>query len=303
VDAGHDVLALVRTPAKRAILPAEVEVVAGDLGIFAEPGREFPACDVVVHLAGAVNAPDRRGYEQINRDAVADLLGCLERQSWTPRRVVFASSLAAAGPSSGERPLVESDPPAPVEVYGETKRDAEALMRDAPFDTTSFRPAIVLGDGDTATLTLFKAARLGIGIRARGAPQQLSFVDVADVVSAVECMMMDERAGDWTYFVSHPREITVVDLWNAVGRAVGRRVRLVPMPHALLRGLSKVSTAFTSVTGGRNQLDTKQVEQILTPAFVCSADALRHDLGWKARVDLDESTRRAVEGYRERGWL
>ena len=75
---GHEVSALVRTPAKAARLrELGVELLECDLSIFQELDRELPEADVVVHLAGVVKAPDADGYEAVNYGAVVDLLGCL----------------------------------------------------------------------------------------------------------------------------------------------------------------------------------------------------------------------------------
>ena len=75
---------------------------------------------------------------------------------------------------------------------------AEIAVAAAPYSTTIFRPCIVLGPDDPATLTLFRAAQSGIGMRVVGEPQRLSFVDVRDVVSAIICMAEDTRNSDFT---------------------------------------------------------------------------------------------------------
>jgi nucleoside-diphosphate-sugar epimerase len=72
----------------------------------------------------------------------------LSRNETKPKRLVFASSLAAAGPSPAGRAWTEADPPAPIDPYGEAKAKAERVVASAPFPTTSFRPPTVLGPGD-----------------------------------------------------------------------------------------------------------------------------------------------------------
>src|SRR5207247_4931007 len=117
----------------------------------------------------------------------------LERQAWTPRRVLFASSLAAAGPSPKDTPWSESDDLKPIDAYGSAKAKAEASLASARWPTTVFRPPIVFGPDDTATLTLYRSAKSGLGFRIAGKPQRLSFVDVRDLVSAILLMAGDAR--------------------------------------------------------------------------------------------------------------
>lgn len=303
VARGDHVTALVRNPRKAEGLPAEVATLTGDLTLFADPTATLPMVDVVVHLAGVVAAPTPEVYEQINYDAVVDLVACLERQVWKPKRMLFASSLAAAGPSTRDRPHTERDTLAPIDPYGEAKARAERVVSAASFPTTSFRPCIVFGPGDPATLTLFKSAQRGVGMRVGSEPQRLSVVDVRDVVAAILAMSDDSRPGHWTYYVSHSA-VTDLDLvWAEVGNAVGKRVRVLRVPAAVLRAVVPIATIGAKILGITNQMDMKQYKQVTAPAFVCSSAALTEDLGWRAAYALPEALRNAVAGYRASGLL
>ncbi len=137
--------ALVRSPAKaESLRRLGVQLVDGDLSRFADPGFVLPASDVVVHAAGVVTARRAGDYDRTNHQAVRDLIACIGRQDSAPRRLVFLSSLAAAGPSPADgTPLTEDDPPSPVDPYGVAKWNAERALRDAPFPVTPLRPPSV----------------------------------------------------------------------------------------------------------------------------------------------------------------
>jgi len=302
-EAGHQVTALVRSPGKAGLLPESVKIHAGDLSIFQQSDTVLGEADVVVHLAGVVTADSPARYNEVNHQAVKDLLACLARQSWKPRRLLFASSLAAAGPSSRTEPWIETDRLAPIDAYGEAKMRAETAVAGSPFPTTIFRPCIVLGPDDPATLTLFRAAQSGVGMRVAGESQRLSFVDVRDVVSAIICMAEDTRDGHFTYYIAHPDPIDVRALWRDVGRAVGRKVRVVPLPKAILYGAMRAATLASRAFGFDNQLDAKQYAQMVAPAFLCSSAALRRDLGWTPRHELEDACDHAAKGYRASGQL
>ncbi len=297
LEQGDQVVALVR-PGSESAAPSGVEVFSGDLSLFADSRTVLPSCDVVIHLAGVVAAKKAREYQEVNYGAVTDLLACLRRQSWTPQRFLFASSLAAAGPSAPDRPWTEDDPPQPIDAYGAAKARAEEAVRQAPFPTTMFRPPIVLGPGDGASLTLFRAARSGLGVRVAGPLQKLSFVDVRDLVDAIARMAADRRPGSFTYFTGHPRSIDIGELWRALAHAVRRRVVVVPIPRFVLYLVMQLSTVGARLLGRKNQLDLKQYRQMTAPAFVCSSDKLVRDLDWKPRYDLGECVDHAADGYR-----
>lgn len=306
VASGHHIVALVRDPTKAAaeLPPTGVEALAGDLSLFDRSDVVLPACDVVIHLAGVVAAKTPEQYDAVNFGAVTSLVKALARQTWRPRRLLFASSLAAVGPSATRVPKTELDPAQPVEPYGRAKLKAEQfLAAEAPFPTTSFRPSLVFGPRDTATLAFFKMARRGIGFRVAGEPQSLSFIDVDDAVSGIAAMMSDTGDAHRTYFLSAREPMDTELLWRAMSEAIGRRVRVVRVPRPALRGASIMSTALSRVFGFTNQLDAKQYDQMVAPAFLCSSDALSAAHGWTPRVSLVASLAKAWSAYRADGWL
>ncbi|MBL4657010.1 MAG: NAD(P)-dependent oxidoreductase [Flavobacteriales bacterium] len=186
VEDGHELVALIRSPKKANILPDGIELLEGDLSLFSDPELVLPECDTVVHLAAVVAGKNDAEYRKINHEAVVSFIECLERQSWTPKQFVFASSLAAAGPSPPDTILTEAMMPKPIDLYGEAKLKSEQYLRGEnqvgerrrTIPTTSFRPAIVLGPLDGATFTLYKMAKLGVGFRPAGPEQPVSFIDV-----------------------------------------------------------------------------------------------------------------------------
>ncbi len=94
-DRGVEVVAWLRNPKQAANLPSSVETLASALSLFARESVEPPEVDTVIHVASIFAAPTRDDYDRINGAAVADLLRCLEAQSWA---YSAASSLAPSQP-------------------------------------------------------------------------------------------------------------------------------------------------------------------------------------------------------------
>jgi nucleoside-diphosphate-sugar epimerase len=111
----------------------------------------------VYHLAGLVKAIQVRQLYQVNCQGVANVARACAAQI-TPPTLLVISSLAAMGPSSPQRPRLESDPPAPVSHYGRSKlageQAARQWARDAPI--TILRPPVVFGERDPATYEIFR---------------------------------------------------------------------------------------------------------------------------------------------------
>jgi len=303
IESGHQVLALVRNPEKaRKIFGDSIDVLKGDLTIFKNPGLKIPECDQVIHLAGVVFAKSTSEYHKVNYQAVKDLIHCLERQSWRPSRFLFASSLAAAGPS-GDTPHIESDLPQPIDPYGDAKLSAEKFLNGVSIPTTSFRPSIILGPMDTATITLYKMAQKGMAMKVGKESQKLSFVDVDDVVDAIIKMTEEKGNEHKLYYISHPEQTDALTIGKSIGKAMGKNVVTVPVPKVVLWIAMIFSTIFSRIFKKTNKLDLKQYKQIIAPSFICSSLSLQSELNWQPRFNLMESLTKALKGYKENGLL
>jgi nucleoside-diphosphate-sugar epimerase len=64
-----------------------------------------------------------------------------------------------------------------------------------------------------------------------------------------------------------------------------------------------VSEAFGRVTGRAQVFDRDKVREMRHSAWVCSADDLRRDLGWEAKVQIEEGARLTYEWYLANRWL
>ena len=304
IQRGHQVVGLVRNTSK---LPPDfqdkLEVVEGDLSVFQDRSFRIPEVDVVIHLAAVTTAKNLKQYAEVNYNAVEDMLLFLQQQEWQPKRFLFVSSLAAAGPSPVDRALSEDDPTKPIDAYGEAKSRAEGLMSKQPFPTTSIRPPIVLGPGDPSSLTLFKIAKFGVAMIPSGPSQLLSFIFVHDLVKAIFATAEDRSNEHKVYFATHEEVITNEQLIREVARTLDKKIRVVRLPHWVFWSAMKWMTLLAKVFSFRNQLDKKQYIQMVTPAFVCTSQKLTNELGWKAETGLAEILEKSLEGYRELGWL
>ncbi len=301
VGKGHDITVLLRTEKKRKSLPSNIKVIKGDLSLFQDQALKLPPFDIVIHLAGVIFAKNKAEYFKYNFHAVEDLIHCIQRQEWIPKRFLFASSLAAAGASGADKALTEHDSPHPVDPYGEAKLKAEHFLQGIEqFPTTSFRPAIVLGPGDENSLTLFKMAKKNIGININGKAQFITFVDVGDLICAIVKMMEDASREHKKYFVAHPNIISNIDLFQTLGKVMDKKIWMIPLPQPILYAAMIISTFFSKIIGTTNQLDNKQYYQLINH-FICSSKALQKELNWKPKYNLEESIRKAYEGYQKVG--
>jgi len=299
---GDQVTCLVRNPAKAQALGwTDVRLVRGDLDDVTALREGCAGAEVIYHVAGRISARDRDEFLRANRDGTAKLLEAAAQRS--RGRFVFVSSLAAAGPTVPGTPIDESRPPSPVTPYGESKLAAELLVRAMAGSWTIVRPPTVYGEWDREVLKVFKLARAGLAPVFGDGSQELSVIYAGDLAAALVAAATAPAAANRVYYAAHPVMTTSRELVRAIGRAVGRQPRIVPLPGPIARGLLWTIGSIAHLAGRATLLSGDKAAEFLAPAWTCRSEALARDAGWRAATDLDVGLRRTADWYRREGWL
>ncbi|MCE5336356.1 MAG: NAD-dependent epimerase/dehydratase family protein [Desulfobacteraceae bacterium] len=259
--------------------------------------------DTVVHCAGATRAPNRQGYFEANTDLTLRLLDALRPS----HRLVYISSLAAAGPSSPFSPVDETSPPAPISHYGESKLAAEAHVRQWGSQNGNnfviLRPGVVYGPREKNLYHYFKWVRRGVLPLLGNGERRFSIVYVDDMVDAVMAAINRPVSGE-AHFVANNDPCSLTALGSAIRKALGNP-RLIPLrlPAAFFDAIAVVLDAVSSVTGKPAVMGRQKVLEMKQQAWLCSNRSLREKFGWEARVSLEEGIRRTAEWYIREKWL
>lgn len=259
--------------------------------------------DVVFHLAGIRRAAVRDEFMRVNAEGTRHLCDAMVQQG--TRRLVLCGSLAASGPSSLDRPRVETDPFQPEEWYGESKAEAERIAFEyaSKFEVTSCRPARITGPLDHENLTFFKIVKKGIVLRILGPERPLSLVDVEDVVTLLVLQGDRPEAVGEAFFAASDETITLERLLGRIAQELGVQARVVPLPQTVLKALGAGADVITNLTGRRLPLNRKLARQLLAPGWTCSIEKAKAKLGYAPRITIDESVKRSAKSYLDAGWL
>jgi len=308
IAGGDEVRALVRDPGRASELRAMgAELVRGDMSRPDSLSEAVPDVDVVVHLAGLVKALTREELFAINAEGTRSLARAVARSGRA--KFVLVSSLAAAGPSTPERCRTETDRPAPVSIYGQSKLAAEEALRSfAPgLDASIIRPPIVYGPRDKEFLpSLFQLARTGLIAKSGLGQKHYSLIHVDDLVAMILAVAqrgarVDEAGTSGIYFCADGVDYT----WEALGRgamaALGKRGTVVAVPEMVTWIAAGASSAVARLTGRPAILSLDKMMEIREPAWTCSSEKARRELGWTPRVSFVDGMRDSVRWFRERG--
>jgi 2-alkyl-3-oxoalkanoate reductase len=299
---GDDVTALARSASKAAALaPLGVRVVPGDLHDRAALQRAVEGQDVVYHVAGVVAARSEADFLAANRDGTRNVAEAAERAG--VGRLVFVSSMAAAGPTIKGRPLRGDEPPHPVTRYGRSKLAAEAVVTESRLAWTIVRPPMVYGPRDQEVLKVFRLARLGLAPVLGDGTQELSAVHGADLADALVAAGTAAAAEGHTYYACHPEVFTGAEMALAVGRTMGRRLAVIRVPAAIGRGVLRVTEAAARLVGQTTILTADKANEFFQPAWTADPEALARDTGWRAIRNLETGLAETYAWYRTAGWL
>jgi uncharacterized protein YbjT (DUF2867 family) len=257
--------------------------VAGALDQPAALTRLMAGADAVIHVAGVVNAADRAGFAAGNIAGTAAMIAAAQNAG--VRRFVHVSSLAAREPDLSD--------------YGWSKAESEKLVAASGLDWTIVRPPAVYGPGDSEMLELFRMAARGIvalppaGRLSVIAAEDLSrlLLALADDAGAGAIYEPDDgRPGGWSH----------ADFAQALGDAVGRRVRTLAVPAALLRIGARLDGLMR---GDKAKLTPDRVRYFCHPDWTVDPGRAPPASLWQAQIATPAGLSATAGWYRARGLL
>ena len=272
-------------------------LVYGDL--HNAPARSALVADaeVVYHVAGLVQAASLAELRRVNADGAALL--ARDAAASGVSRFLLVSSQAVTGPSPRGVSIDEASGPGPVTDYGRSKQEGEAAVRAVGLRLTVVRPPAVYGPGDRAFLPLFRLAARGVVPLPGDGEQELSLVFAGDLARALIAAAESPATLGGTYHAAHAEVVTARQLGEALGRALGRRIRCLRIPGAVLR----VALRAAHFVAPSDLPLPDKANELLAPAWRASSDAIRRDAGWHAETDLERGIATTLAAYRDAGWL
>ncbi len=257
--------------------------------------------DHAVHCAGALFERDRDRYFRVN---VTDTLRLLSSVPATAR-ILALSSQSAGGPTPpGQQMRVSTDPDTPITWYGESKLAMESALRISRPDAHVWRPPMILGPRDRATLPLFQMAAGPLRIKPGRRVKTYSWIAVGDLVQAI---LRALDAPEWTpetrLSVCAPDSITDLELIETAAHVVSRCGRSVPVPHPLVRGIAAVVDAVPFLRATAPSLTRDRVREIFPDRWVVDGAEFRARFAPAAFATLRETLAATYAWYLHSGEL
>ena len=238
--------------------------------------------EAVVHLAAIAHTKvvDQIRSRAVNVDA-AVALGRAAAAAKVP--LIFVSSVRAVGEETQDGPLVETSTSVCNKGYGGLKAEAEAELRTIErLAVTILRPPLVYGPGVRGNfLALMEAVDRGWPLPLASIRNRRSLVYLGNLVDAIVCCLEVPKAVGRTYFVCDGPPVSTPDLVSAIARSLGKPIRLLPFPPALVGMLPPLRR--------------------LTRSLEVDDSAIRRELGWRPPFTFEQGLRATAEWYLAQG--
>ena len=245
----------------------------------------------IAHVAGMTKGKTAEDYTNANATvSVALAQAALGMQS-PIKKFVFVSSLAAMGPVKADQMILEDSPASPVTLYGKSKLLAEQYLdRYQELPLITLRPTAVYGPRDKDMLIIIDMIRKGWDLYLGKQPQQLTFIYVKDLCSAI-LLALNSTENRQAYLLSDGQVYNRYDFADQVKKILNRKAVRLHVPVGLISaGLAVMEKLLPSRTSILNRDKLKE----LTGSFPCSIEKAQKELGYQPQYPLEKGLRETV---------
>lgn len=246
--------------------------------------------ECIIHLAGRTHVMHEtaediyHAYAEVNIDytlKVAELASRLKI-----KRFVFISSVKVNGESSA-RPYTETDLPAPLDEYGQTKHEAEIKLKEFceahQMELVVIRPPLIYGPGVKANFRqLIQLCLLPIPLPFAAVDNKRSFISVDNLADFIVLCSWHPQAAGQTFLVSDGVDVSTATLIKSIRQLSGKTPLLFPLPVCFLKLLFKLT--------GRSSLSLR-----LMGSLQVDISKARTLLGWQPKISLSEGISRTLK--------
>jgi nucleoside-diphosphate-sugar epimerase len=250
--------------------------------------------DGVFHIAAmlAHGRMDRNLLWTSNVDGTGVIARCAREAGI--RKLVFTSSNCLWASNLG-RPVKEDDPPAPAEVYGESKLAAENVLR--PFqnglEVVILRCPTIIDSGRLGLLAiLFEFIRENKTVWVVGSGgNRYQFIYAGDLAQA--CMAGLNFAGSGTFHVGSDNVPSLRECYEAVIAEAGSRSRVRSLPKWPTLVAMRLAHALKISPLGPYHY------RMIAEDFVFDTSRIRNAMGWRPTVTNSQMLTLAYRYYAE----
>lgn len=306
---GYHIYSLVRRSSDTSLLQKlDIQLLEADLTdlptleqVFKKLQNQGVQFDQVVHAAAVTNAPDWETFEKVNVKGTANFLNVLQRFNPSIEQFIFISSLAASGPTIGNR-LIKKEHQAPITNYGRSKLAAEKIVKESNIPYLIFRPTAVYGPREKDLLTVFKIINKGWNLSIGNHPQKLTFVHVKDLVNLILNSLAQKNIHQ-TFFVSDGQVYKKEAFAEHIYRSLQKKPISLTIPLWLVKIIAALSGAIAKLQNKSSPLNLEKYQELKAESWACDVSPTFSALNFQPAYDLKRGVEETVQWYLKNNWI
>jgi dihydroflavonol-4-reductase len=286
-----------------------VDRVVGDLRGPASIEKALSGCEVVFHVAADYRlwVTDPGEMYRSNVEGTRTLLEAARKQG--VRRVVYTSSVATMGFTSGSenaRIADEQSPVAMADMIGHYKRSkfmAEQVAIDAAksgVDVVIVNPSTPIGERDIKPTP---TGRIVVDFLKRKFP---AYVETGlNLVDATECarghVQAMEKGKTGERYILGGENLTLKQILDRLAAITGLKSPTLKLPYVFALATGVVDELVTGRLLGREPRATIDAVRMGRKMMFVSSEKAERDLGWR-KFPVEGALRRSVDWFRANGY-
>ncbi len=259
----------------------------------------------IIHNAGITKARIKEDYFRVNAQNTQNFIQALAQAGMVPEKFIYMSSLAAYGPGDPAtmRPVMLSDTPNPIELYGKSKLQAEKYIRSLDsFPWLIMRPTGVYGPREKDYYVFFKTMSRGLEPRIGSRQQILTFIYIKDLVRLIFDALKSPIVRR-SYFISDGKEYDTKTFAAITKKILQKRTLKITVPSGIVKQLAFGLEKLFGLWGTMPTLNTDKYNVLNSSNWRCETEPLLRDFGFIAGYDLENGIRETIDWYKTEHWL
>ncbi|MDO9187368.1 MAG: NAD(P)-dependent oxidoreductase [Bacteroidia bacterium] len=283
-------------------------IVYGDINneeslfsVFSNFYKNKVTIDYVIHTAALTKSNSKKDFFATNYHGTENLINALKLSNITPKKIIFISSLAASGPVKANDQIKVSHQN-PITVYGQSKLQAEHLIKNSGLAYIIIRPTAVYGPGEKDLYTVFKFINKNINPVLGNHKQELTFIYVRDLVRLILRATISDVENE-IYFASDGKIYDKHAFSIAISNALNKKPVNIKFPLAIVRIVAFFSQYISAITGKTSPLNLEKYNELVAESWNCEMTKTTHHFQFQAKHDLESGVKKTVEWYKQNKWI
>ena len=301
LDKGITVHSLQRSDSPDLKKPG-VEIIRGDISDRDTVINAAQGCDVIFHVAAKAGIwGDYDDYYQCNVTGTKNIIDACKAHNI--QKLIYTSSPSVVFAGEDEENINESTPYAEhfLTAYQKTKALAEQMVLEANNETlatVALRPHLIWGLGDPHLAPRITERATAGRLRLVGKQNNLvdsTYIDNAALahILAAEALEINSNCAGKTYFISNDQPLPMKELINKILAAANLPPVAKTIPTQLAYTLGMMMEFVYKIFNLKDEpIMTRFVARQLSCAHWYDLTAAKNDLGYQAKVTIDEGMER-----------